>query len=356
MIEDKIAKCILTVGPEYADPKGGVAQCLQTYECCVFPKMKILTNSCNGNVARKSIKFLTSILKFIIICFKDEEIRIVHIHSASYNSFRRASVFVYLSRLLKKRIVLHIHGGGFKDFYKHNVRLVDQSFSKCSAIVALSPSWKFYFQNEVGLEHVWVIPNVIDVPTIVNYNKDGLFHLLYLGHINKSKGVFDLVEMLCENKDEYIGKLVLDIGGGMYDSCRLFNYIECNRLDALIRFHGWVSGDKKVELFNTADAFILPSYVEGVPISILEAESYGLPIISTYVGGIPEIVSDTENGFLFEPGDRISMKQKIDLILGDPVLRKQMSESSKERSIKYMPTEVAARLTELYSSLLKKSL
>lgn len=356
MIEDRIADTVLTVGPECANPKGGVAQCLHTYGRNVFPKMKILTNSCDGNVVGKSMKFLSSIFKFCLICLKDKEIQIVHIHSASYNSFRRASIFVDLSKRLKKKIVLHVHGGGFKDFYLHNTKFVNQTLSKCDAVIALSPSWKAFFQNEVGSEYVWVIPNVIDVPTIVNYNKDGLFHLLYMGHINKSKGIFDLVEMLCDNKDEYMGKLVLDIGGGMYDSSLLLNYIECNRLGALIRFHGWVSGDKKVELFNTADAFILPSYVEGVPISILEAESYGLPIISTCVGGIPEIVSDTENGFLFEPGDRISMKQKIDDIVGDPVLRKQMSESSKERSLEYMPMEVAARLTELYSSLLKNSL
>lgn len=78
-----------------------------------------------------------------------------------------------------------------------------------------------------------------------------------------------------------------------------------------------MSGEKKSQLFNTADAFILPSYHEGVPISILEAESYALPVISTQVGGIPEIVSDSYNGILFKPGDKVAMYEAIVRLMTD---------------------------------------
>ena len=108
-------------------------------------------------------------------------------------------------------------------------------------------------------------------------------------------------------------------------------------LDTLINFHGWVSGDMKIKLLNLADSFILPSYVEGVPISILEAESYGVPILSTIVGGIPEIVTDGDNGLLFKPGDKVAIKEAIDKVLYNQKLRKKMGAYSKERSNAHLP-------------------
>ena len=160
------------------------------------------------------------------------------------------------------------------------------------------------------------------------------------------------MEIINEYKTDYNGRLILDIGGGMFEVERLKQFIKANHLEDIIHFHGWVSGDDKIRLLNTADAFILPSYTEGVPISILEAETYGLPILSTAVGGIPEIVSDGGNGFLFTPGDKVAMKTAVDKLLVDTKLCRALGESSTMIAANNLPANLETVLTCLYVDLL----
>lgn len=342
---------ILTIGPEYNPPKGGVAQCIATYGKTVFSDFQVLSNSCEGSQIKKLWKAISSlILLFFILLFK-RHISIVHIHTASYNSFKRSSFFVRLSKAMGRKVVIHIHGGGFKEYYVKEKNYIDSILAKCDAIITLSTTWKTFFEETVGHKNVHIVPNIITRPIPIAIEKDEMFHLLFMGHICKAKGIFDLVEVIQEYQDEYHGKLILDIGGGLYEVDTLKQIIKDYQLEDIIHFHGWVSGNKKIELLNLADAFILPSYTEGVPISILEAESYGLPILSTYIGGIPEIVIDGENGFLFNPGDKPAMKKAIDTLLTDKKLVAYMSASSLKRSELNMPQQVELALNSTYNNI-----
>lgn len=113
-----------------------------------------------------------------------------------------------------------------------------------------------------------------------------------------------------------------------------------------------MSGDKKIQIINEVDAFILPSYNEGLPISILEAMSYNLPIISTSVGGIPEILKNGYNGFLIRPGDKKALKNAILTLINNPSLRKEMGKHSQEMVQPFLPTTVEGQLRTLYKELL----
>lgn len=278
-------------------------------------------------------------------------IRIVHIHTASYNSFKRSSLFVNVAKAMGRKVVLHIHGGGFKDYYMKEPRFVRSVLGKSDALITLSDSWKSFFEDAALHGNVHIVPNIIPNPIEKRVDSDGKFHLLYMGQITKAKGVFDLVEIIVENKDYYKGKLILDIGGGMYDADKLRSVISDSKADDIVHFHGWLTGHAKAEMFNLADAYILPSYVEGVPISILEAESYGLPILSTNVGGIPDVVDEGKNGFLFSPGDKQEIKNAIDTIMENRELRVSMSYHSRELSHVNFPTSVERSLIEVYRSL-----
>lgn len=342
---------ILTIGPEYNPPKGGIAQCIATYQQTIYSNFRYLANSCDGGILRKTWKLVSSLIRMCCILGFRKNIRIVHIHTASYNSFRRSSLFVSVAKAMGRKVVLHIHGGGFKDYYKKEPRFVRSVLDKADALITLSPSWKQFFEDISLHGNVHIVPNTIQVPINKRVNRDGLFHILYMGQITKAKGVFDLVEMIAENNNFYKGKLILDIGGGMYDSDKLRSFISDNKIDDIVHFHGWLTGNAKAEIFSLADAYILPSYVEGVPISILEAESYGLPILSTTVGGIPEIVDEGKNGFLFAPGDKQGMKNAIDTIIRDKTLRISMGLHSRELSHKNYPSSVERELINVYRSL-----
>jgi glycosyltransferase involved in cell wall biosynthesis len=175
--------------------------------------------------------------------------------------------------------------------------------------------------------------------------------LLFLGKIGHRKGIFDLIEVLAENRSVYEGRLELIIGGNG-DIKKLEKVIIERGLESIVKYEGWVSGEKKQWLFSECDVYILPSYNEGLPLSILEAMSYGLPIISTCVGGIPEIVFDGENGFLITPGN----KKEIDLLLSNLLTNSEliniMGKNSNKIVSSYYPERVIPKLQKIYSSLL----
>ena len=352
MINKQISDKILTVCPEFKTPRGGVAQCVSSYSKTVFSNFRAICNSCSGSKFKKLAKCVDAIFKLVWALTLDRNIRVVHIHTASYNSFRRSSIFVLLSKMMGRKVVLHIHGGGFKEYYALETYFVGRVLSRCDAIAVLSQSWKSFFDGITNPDRVRVVPNIVENPSLMGVEDDGKFHLLFLGHIQKAKGIFDLVEIINEYKTDYNGRLILDIGGGMFEVERLRQIIKDNHLEDIVHFHGWVSGDDKIRLLNTADAFILPSYTEGVPISILEAETYGLPILATTVGGIPEIVSDGGNGFLFTPGDKAAIKTAIDKLLADTKLCRALRESSRMRAANNLPSHIETVLTSLYNDLL----
>ena len=106
---------ILSVGCNYKPVRGGIAQVLDIYDKYIFKEFRFIANS-GGGAFRNVWILLSSIGMLIKQLLGKREIKIVHIHTASYNSFYRSSIFVMLSKLLGRKVILHIHGGGFKDF------------------------------------------------------------------------------------------------------------------------------------------------------------------------------------------------------------------------------------------------
>lgn len=341
---------ILTVGPEYKNPKGGIAQVLYSYKNFVYKDFKHVKSGGGNHIVSKLYYFGWGLLLFIIKLLFDGSIKVVHIHTASNSDFKRNSFYVIIAKLFKKKVVLHIHGGGFKDYYRNNEKFVKSLLYEVDAIVALSEYWRRFFADDLQCENVFVVHNIIPAPNYQPKKEKNIFNLLYLGHIYEKKGIFDLVNVIKEHRDEYRDKLVLHIGGGLYEVDRLIGILEKDNLDDVIKFEGWVSGEVKQKLLNTSDAYILPSYAEGVPISILEAMSYHLPIISTRVGGIPSIVGD-ENGILVDPGNKQQMKNAIDYLIHSESQRAKMGEASYQISLDYQPQNVIKELTLLYSKI-----
>lgn len=351
MLSQEISRQILTIGCEYHYPKGGVAQVMHNYEQYVFPQFKCIVNSGGINLVDKLLKAVVAWMRMGFRLLVDKNVHIVHIHTASYNSFKRSAYFVWLAKSLKKKVVLHIHGGGFKEYYATNPKWIAGVLNRCDAIVTLSESWKKYYQSVTCGPDIYIVENIVAPPQKKEMQrKDDKCHLLYLGLIDKSKGIFDLLDVLYEHVDEFRNSVMLHIGGnGDVDSLK--DKIEQYGLTEMVVYEGFVSGIKKVDLLLGCDAFILPSYTEGLPVSILEAMSYGKPILSTPVGGIPEIVKQNENGILFPPGDEVAIYESIKIIVTDISLRDCMGKESKNKSKIYLPEYVTSSLNKLYKNI-----
>ena len=350
MINKEISKRILTIGCQWKKPKGGIAVVLNCYSR-IFPEFNIIVNSNGKNVFANLAQLLYSLVATTFELIFCRKIRIVHIHTASYNSFKRSALFILLTKFFKRKVVIHIHGGGFKEYYERNSSFVHKNLLKCDTIIALTEYWKEYF-NGLGVENVVIVPNVVDSPVVQNkkYN-DGKIHILYLGLITKAKGIYDLLDVINEHKAEFDGKIILHIGGNG-ETTTLQSIIKENGLSQIVKFEGWVSGVNKVELLNNADVFILPSYTEGLPISILEAMSYRLPVISTPVGGIPEVIKDGVNGLLFTPGDKYALYNAIIKLSTDKGLREDMGEKSYKKVQPHFSENVSKELETIYNGLL----
>jgi glycosyltransferase involved in cell wall biosynthesis len=116
-----------------------------------------------------------------------------------------------------------------------------------------------------------------------------------------------------------------------------------------------VTGQAKIELFQKAMVYILPSYGENLPYSLLEAMAVGSPVIATPVGAIPEIIEDGQNGFLIQPGDHTALAERIVNLLDDPELREKMSkENSKTIINRFLPDMAMTQISDIYQGIISK--
>lgn len=349
MINNEISKKVLTIGCNYKKTKGGISTVIGSYSQIYKPFNFLSTSNCNGLINNIIVLFF-AITSFCIKCIKND-IKIVHIHAASNNSFLRKRIFINIAHFFKKKVVLHIHGGGFKEYTKKNNKIVSSTISKVDAIIALSDYWEKYFNETYPNKKVITIKNIVEEPkTTIKVKNSDVTTAVFIGLICDNKGVFDLVETINENKEYLEGKFKLYIAGNG-ETNRLCDYIEKYNLNNIIEFKGWVDYNQKAELLSNSDVFILPSYIEGVPISILEAMTYKLPIIASNIGGIPEIVVNGENGYLHTPGDKLQLLNYINKTINDKELSLKMGINSYSKVQPHLPENVAQSLERMYKIL-----
>ena len=122
-------------------------------------------------------------------------------------------------------------------------------------------------------------------------------------------------------------------------------------ISRFVTFHGPQYGEKKLDFLFSTWGYILPSYAEGLPIAIIEAMAAGLPVLSTYVGGIPDIIEEGENGLLCDPG-RIDMFTKhIKKILTDTELRNHIEQQNRQKAFQFYDIDQCARkIFNIYKS------
>ena len=122
-----------------------------------------------------------------------------------------------------------------------------------------------------------------------------------------------------------------------------------------VEFLGWVSGDAKEKAFQEASVFCLPSYAEGFPMAVLDAWAYGLPVVTTPVGGLPDVAKDGENMLLFTPGDIYTLAIQLERMIVDERLRARIAEES-ERFANglFSIGAVNKKLADIYASLAER--
>ena len=341
-------KKVLIVAPE--NTKGGIGSVLQLYSS-YLTNIEILYTYEEAKTVSRGMYFLQSLFRLVYKFYSDKQISIVHIHTASYGSFYRKSVVLLLAKLFVKKTILHIHGGGFKQFIESSYlkgRWVVSILQLADLNICLSQEWYFYFTEQWRLNNFTVLPNPILLPTYPNSNayQDKIV-LLYLGAVVHTKGIFDLIEFLSLYQKFKAGKIILHIGG-QGDINHLESLLDKYRMKEHVIIHGWVNTREKENLFQQSDIYILPSYAEGLPMSILEAMAHAKPIIATHVGGIPSLVKNQENGWLFDPNNFNQLNQIFDELFQYPDLLSRFGQNSYHLAEAYDIKKIAMQLEDLY--------
>lgn len=363
IISKDIGQKVVMTGVKYKDNHPGGISAVVQYWSEYFEDLQYFPTFQEGSRLTKIMTFISSYVKLFIKLLLDRKVEIVHIHTAAGTDFERSTRILRLAKRFHKKVILHSHASQFRVFYSSvpvkKQRQIVASLQSVDVLIALSESWKEWFA-ELGInpENIVILHNITAYPKILEDSKnarnnnvqDRPTRFLFMGEIGQRKGVFDIVRGLAQHKDAICGRLELRIGGNKRED-ELRKAIADGGLSEIVKFEGWVSGDKKIELLNWADVYILPSFNEGLPISILEAMSYKMPIISTPVGGIPEVVDET-NGMLVTPGaeeEIFSAMMHYVECKNDIVLH---GNNSNKKAETYLPDYVLSHLKQIYQNLL----
>ena len=344
---------VIFLGTEFKKGKGGIASVLNEYSKILPESFFISTTASKGKLLNFLI-LLTAIIKLPLILIFNKT-AIVHIHGSSYNSFYRKYFLYQLIKFFGNKVIYHIHGAEFHEFYRNETkkgkRKISNLINNVDCVICLSIQWKQFFIENFETKKIEILPNIVTNPTIKSVSKSKeTFNFLFLGFISERKGVWLLLKVIEELKLKLKGKFVFYIGGNG-EVEKLKQEIKAKKLEGIVEFIGWISDDNKLFHLNNADAFILPSYNEGLPISILEAMTYGLPIISTNVGGISEVLKDGVNGYLVEPGNTDQLLITIKKVIYNQSSFIDLGKNSKVIVQNYLPHNVKKSLINIYSNI-----
>lgn len=242
--------------------------------------------------------------------------------STSLFGFIRDLLMVTFAKINNKRTILHLHGGGFEEFYEKSPKLfkllIRFNLKNTDRIIVLGELLKdqFYCVGDFIHEKLVVVPNGLTlgvsepirrVKSIKNIRSK---EILYLSNMMPTKGYKDLIKAIELLKNKGFDDIHLNLCGGFYDAKTeenneiksekdLLIYLKNLGLENLITYHGEVLGDYKKEQLERAHLFILPTYYpwEGQPLSIIEAMAFATPVISTYHKGIPELIENAQSGY-----------------------------------------------------------
>lgn len=317
--------------------RGGIASVVQVYEQTgLFSRypVRYVATHVDGGAAAKLRAMLQAYMTLLGL-FLRGEVAVLHVHVASRASFWRKYGAFLLARLWSVRTILHLHGGGFADFYEKECGalrrwLIRSAYDHVDRVVVLSSQWERWVRGITRNRHVVALYNpVIVEPVQSDWARRDPASVLVLGRLNRNKGTYDLLQAIaalpatCAHARFRLG------GDGEVEQARQ----AAARLGIgdRVELLGWVGPEEKRRHLDKAAIYALPSHKEGLPMSVLEAMAAGLPVVTTPVGGIPEAVTDGVEGFLVAPGDTVALGRALARLVNDPELARQMGAAGRRK-------------------------
>lgn len=271
-------------------------------------------------------------------------------------SILRDPLFMLAARRRKRKTVIHVHGGVFLTSPSTPwllERILRWVFQGNDPIIVLSEREKNALQSRFHCNNIHVLPNCIDLSEAMKFKRQvptSSIEMGYLGRIAESKGMTELLEACKELKRQNV-PFHLHIAGKEENEGRFLPEFT-NALGDNFVYEGIVSGVRKIDFLQKIDTFVLPSYFEGLPISLLEAMSFGSVPITTMVGSIPSIVEDGQNGMAIASHSVPAIVEAVKRLAMDTKKRQALSTMAQHTIFsRFSPKEYTATLNGIYHQL-----
>ncbi|MHA1832206.1 MAG: glycosyltransferase family 4 protein [Candidatus Helarchaeota archaeon] len=317
----------------------------------------------NSNKYQRYFRLINDYFRFIKV-LKKEKYDIIHINpSLDFIMFFREGIFSILAKIYKKRTIIFFRGWytSFEQFLgKYGIWIFKIFYGNANTYVVLANEFKEKLQawgcTQPIYREVTIIEDEelkeIDIQKYIDerlqFRKK---RILFLARITKGKGIYETIDAVCILNKKY-RNLELVIAGNGNELNAVMSYAKEINIDNVI-YTGNVRGITRKMLLKTACIFCMPTYSEGMPNSIVEAMSYGLPIITRPVGGIIDFFKNGEHGFSSFSKDPQTYANFIEILLNDEQLYRRISLSNYKYAISnFLASEAAKRLERIYKSTL----
>ena len=332
---------------------GGVSAVVNNYYKAGLDKkvnLRYIGTMVDGSKFRKLLRAFSSYLRFLAAL---PQMDILHVNMAADASFYRKKIFIDTAAFFHKKILIHEQGGDFQSFYydknsENGRRVIRKTLNKSQLFVVLSQEWAEFFKPIVNKEKIVILENAVLIPPDSKTSYDD-HNILFLGRLCKEKGISELLDAVSAASQKYPDiRLFL---GGIWEDNNLKK--KAAALKKHVKYLGWID-DKQKELYmEKCSIFVLPTYFEGQPISLLEAMAKVMAVIGTAVGGIPQIVTNNQDGILINPKNTQTLSESICKLLDDTEMKKRYGINARARIIQnYNMSERVNGLVAIYKKML----
>jgi glycosyltransferase involved in cell wall biosynthesis len=278
------------------------------------------------------------------------EIDLLVIQTFGGPSFVIEDVVSYLGRRFGHRIIMHLHGGAMPEFMARYPQWTRRVLSRADLLVTPSE----FLARAVKPYAARIIPNVIDLSDYPYRQRQKInprlfwmrcFHPIYnpamaVRALSRLRSAFPLAELVLAGQDE-----------GMEAGIR--RLAQTVGLNGAVRFPGFLNRAEKAQEGDAADIFINTSHVDNMPVTIVEACAMGLPVITTDVGGIKDLLIDGETGLLVPDNDDEAMCKAITRLLNDPALAGRLSNNGRRLAERSSWQQIRPQWEQVFAEVMR---
>ena len=341
---------VIMIGPA-RNVHGGVSTMVNNYYDAGLDErinLTYISTMVDGSILLKLLCAVWAYLRFLAYL---PRMNILHANMSSNASYYRKKIFVDTAAVFKKKIIIYFRGGDFQTFY-HQKSIQSQgrirrTLGKANTFIVLSQEWKEVFIPLIDSNKIVVLGNAVPMPKTTKQDYSS-HKILFLGRLCREKGISELLDIMPRLK-ELFPNLHLYLGGTWSDKEM---EQKAKQMTDMVTYLGWIDKETQDKYKELCSIFVLPTYFEGQPNSLIEAMAFGMASVATAVGGIPQLIQNDVNGRLIKPKDKEDLFKALAELLRDENLRRRYGEAAFRFIEKnYNIDNLVGRLCQIYEQV-----